>query len=184
MNCVEHWGSCNFLSHLLKSCKGMAHGGQPRINNLRQGQILVRDFKTQVACMLQKCRNAGSRNERHAPLTKKMRLYSLLEVMPWARFVLMKCKYEIVIVTCWIRLHWLFSYLILITKWQEFFHHKIKIIDTHHHQESWIRGTTQSSWRKMWWSMNLSQKNLRSTPTRAFRFLPSPLSRLGLFCSP
>ena len=46
----------------------IAHGGQPRINNLRQGPILVRDLATHVACLLQKCRNAGSRNEHHAPL--------------------------------------------------------------------------------------------------------------------
>ena len=50
----------------------IAHGSQPRINNLCQGPILVRDFVTHVACMLQKCRNAGSRNERHAPLVDKM----------------------------------------------------------------------------------------------------------------
>ena len=55
----------------------MAHGGQPRINNLRQGPILVRDFVTHVACMLQKCRNAGSRNERHAPLTQTCKDFAL-----------------------------------------------------------------------------------------------------------
>ena len=31
----------------------MAHGGQPRIINLRQGPILVRDLATHVACLLQ-----------------------------------------------------------------------------------------------------------------------------------
>ena len=30
----------------------IAHGGQPRINNLRQGPILVRDLVTHVACRL------------------------------------------------------------------------------------------------------------------------------------
>ena len=29
----------------------IAHGGQPRINNLRQGPILVRDLETHVACL-------------------------------------------------------------------------------------------------------------------------------------
>ena len=53
--------------HAVDEHAAIAHGGQPRINNLRQGPILVRDFVTHVACMLQKCRNVGSRNKRHTP---------------------------------------------------------------------------------------------------------------------
>ena len=30
----------------------IAHSGQPRINNLRQGPILVRDLATHIACRL------------------------------------------------------------------------------------------------------------------------------------
>ena len=44
----------------------IAHGGQPRINNLRQGPILVWDLAAHVVCRLEKSRNAGSRNERYA----------------------------------------------------------------------------------------------------------------------
>ena len=58
----------------LKIVRIIAHGGQPRINNLRQGPILVRDLVTHVACLSQKCRNAGSRNERHAPFHLSVRL--------------------------------------------------------------------------------------------------------------
>ena len=61
----------------------IAHGSQPRINNSCQGPILVRDFVTHVACMLQKCRNAGSRNKHHAPLANYWRhLYIHLEWFP------------------------------------------------------------------------------------------------------
>ena len=55
------------VSPVTQRARTIAHGGQPRINNLRQGPILVRDLATHVACLLKKCRNAGSRNLRHAP---------------------------------------------------------------------------------------------------------------------
>ena len=71
--------------NVMNSEAPIALGGQPRINNLRQGPILVRDLELHVACLIQKYRNVESRNERHAPLIRYKASTELYPVFEWNR---------------------------------------------------------------------------------------------------